>query len=189
MRQGQDAPVRRDALRSRQAILAAAREVFAAASSAPMSEVARRAGLGEATLYRHFPDRARLMAALADENLAVLERLATEHAGSPGAFEMLLSALVGDQTGSPELVLAIRNGSGRDEHADYGRRLRALLREPIRAAQAAGLLREDFTPEDALLIGYMVDGVLARAAQAGPATGARVLDLVWRGIGHRLADG
>ncbi|MFB8394070.1 TetR/AcrR family transcriptional regulator [Streptomyces yangpuensis] len=49
---------RADAVRNRERILAAAREAFVEfGSAAPLDEVARRAGIGNATLYRHFPDR------------------------------------------------------------------------------------------------------------------------------------
>lgn len=50
---------RADAVRNRERILTAAREAFVESGSAtPFDEVARRAGIGNATLYRHFPDRA-----------------------------------------------------------------------------------------------------------------------------------
>ncbi|MEU6893341.1 TetR/AcrR family transcriptional regulator [Streptomyces sp. NPDC046557] len=53
---------RADAVRNRERILAAARELFVEfGSAAPFDEVARRAGVGNATLYRHFPDRAALV--------------------------------------------------------------------------------------------------------------------------------
>ncbi|MFJ6757519.1 TetR/AcrR family transcriptional regulator [Streptomyces sp. NPDC091273] len=53
---------RADAVRNRERILAAAREAFVEfGSAAPFDEVARRAGIGNATLYRHFPDRPSLV--------------------------------------------------------------------------------------------------------------------------------
>lgn len=49
-------PVRRDARRNRDLLIAAAREAFAAQGlDAPLDDIARRAGVGNATLYRHFP--------------------------------------------------------------------------------------------------------------------------------------
>ncbi|UQX01575.1 TetR/AcrR family transcriptional regulator [Streptomyces sp. RerS4] len=53
---------RADAVRNRERILVAAREMFVEfGSQAPLDEIARRAGIGNATLYRHFPDRATLV--------------------------------------------------------------------------------------------------------------------------------
>lgn len=66
---------RADARRNREALLAAADEVFAAGGAeAPLEHVARRAGVGVGTLYGHFPTRRALIAALlADRNEALFE--------------------------------------------------------------------------------------------------------------------
>lgn len=61
---------RADALRNRSAILEAAVDVLAADPSASLAEVASRAGLGRATLYRHFPSRDVLRTAIRDEALS-----------------------------------------------------------------------------------------------------------------------
>jgi AcrR family transcriptional regulator len=60
---------RADALRNRAAILQAAAEVLAATPGASLSEVAQRAGLGRATLYRHFESREALVRAIREEAL------------------------------------------------------------------------------------------------------------------------
>jgi AcrR family transcriptional regulator len=63
--------VRQDAQRSRERLLAAAREVYAELGvEAPLDVIARRAGVGNATLYRRFPDRAALIEAVFQEGLA-----------------------------------------------------------------------------------------------------------------------
>ncbi|MEU5435463.1 helix-turn-helix domain-containing protein [Streptomyces sp. NPDC020719] len=65
---------RADALRNRERIIAAAREMFVEEGAmVPLDEIARRAGIGNATLYRHFPDRAELITSVV---LAVMERVA-----------------------------------------------------------------------------------------------------------------
>jgi AcrR family transcriptional regulator len=64
---------------NRRAIIAAAREIFAEDGiNAPLSAVARRAGVGQGSLYRHFPDRLSLAVAVFDENVGRLEQLADE---------------------------------------------------------------------------------------------------------------
>ena len=61
---------------NRRALIAAAREVFAEGGfAAPLSAVARRAGVGQGSLYRHFPDRIALALAVFDDNITDLEAL------------------------------------------------------------------------------------------------------------------
>ncbi|MGI8411095.1 MAG: TetR/AcrR family transcriptional regulator [Solirubrobacteraceae bacterium] len=60
---------RKDAQCNQEAILPAARELFAEGGEIPMREGARRAGVGQATLYRNFPDRRDLAAALLAEQM------------------------------------------------------------------------------------------------------------------------
>jgi AcrR family transcriptional regulator len=76
--------MRADARRNREALLAAARDVFTERGlDAPLDDVAKRAGIGNATMYRHFPTRQDLIVAVyADEVAALCERapaLLTEH--------------------------------------------------------------------------------------------------------------
>src|ERR1700716_3036406 len=84
--------LRADRVRNAERIQRAAREVWAEQGpDAPLEEVARRAGVGIATLYRRFPDRGSLMRAVV---LEVLERVAHEArlalAEEPDAFSALV---------------------------------------------------------------------------------------------------
>ncbi|MBM9623654.1 TetR family transcriptional regulator [Streptomyces zhihengii] len=74
---------RRAAARNRAALVAAAREVYAESGlDAPLSAVARRAGVGQGVLYRHFPDRATVATAVLEENVRQIEQAAaTDGAG------------------------------------------------------------------------------------------------------------
>ncbi|MFI8434477.1 TetR/AcrR family transcriptional regulator [Streptomyces sp. NPDC079020] len=65
------------AARNRAALVAAAREVYAESGlDAPLSAVARRAGVGQGVLYRHFPDRAAVATAVLEENVRQIEQAA-----------------------------------------------------------------------------------------------------------------
>ena len=75
--------LRRDARDNREAILDAARALFADSADVAMCQVARRAGVGQATLYRNFPSRGALAAEILHEHLERIEALAAEHAGRP----------------------------------------------------------------------------------------------------------
>ena len=70
-------PMRADARRNRESILAAARELFASSSpEVQIDDVARLAGVGVGTVYRHFPDKHALMGELVRERFALFnERL------------------------------------------------------------------------------------------------------------------
>src|SRR5579872_5474804 len=85
---------RKDAKRNREAILQAARELFAESADVAMCEIARRAGVGQATLYRNFPDRSAVAAEILGEHVERVAQLAADHADDPDAFFVLLRALV-----------------------------------------------------------------------------------------------
>ncbi|WP_030183024.1 TetR/AcrR family transcriptional regulator [Streptomyces violaceorubidus] len=68
---------RRAAARNRAALVAAAREIYSEYGlDAPLSAIARRAGVGQGVLYRHFPDRAAVATAVLEENVRQIERAA-----------------------------------------------------------------------------------------------------------------
>jgi AcrR family transcriptional regulator len=75
--------LRIDATRNRDAILEAARELFADSDDFAMCEIARRAGVGQATLYRNFPDRRALAAEILVGQLDRVAQCATDCAGDP----------------------------------------------------------------------------------------------------------
>jgi AcrR family transcriptional regulator len=180
-----EAPRRKDAKRNRDAILAAARELFADCADVPMYEVARRAGVGQATLYRNFPDRRSLAAALLAEQMERSERLAAEHAGDPDAFFILLRNIVDTVARFHALGELAREDACLGSELDRRRRhLAELMKEPLRVAKAAGTLRCDVTIDDVFLIVAMVkgatdggDGPAARTASA-----SRALTLVLNGL-------
>ena len=179
------APRRKDARRNREAILVAARGLFADCADVPMYEVARRAGVGQATLYRNFPDRRDLAAALLLEEMEHTEQLAADHDGDPDAFFVLLRNVVETIARFHALGELAREdaclGSALESRR---RRLRELLKEPLRAAKAAGTVRCDVTIDDVFLVVLMVRGAIDAAdAPAGRAAAAsRALALLLDGV-------
>ncbi len=177
---------RKDAQRNREAILTAARELFSECTDVPMYEVARRAGVGQATLYRNFPDRRDLVAALLEERMERVEALAAEHADDPHAFFVLLRDVSASTTYTGALSALAREdvclGSRLD---DCRQRLADIMRGPLRAAKTAGTLRRDVTVDDVFLLLSMVRG--AMEPLEGPAARAsaarRALALVLDGLG------
>jgi AcrR family transcriptional regulator len=178
-------PRRKDAQRNREAILAAARELFAECADVPLYEVARRAGVGQATLYRNFPDRRDLAAALMLEELEHAERLAAEHAGDPDAFFVLLRNIVDTTARFRALSQLAREDSCLGSELDSRRRrMRELLKEPLRAAKAAGTVRCDLTIDDVFLVVLMIKGPIdaADGPAASAAAASRALALLLDGL-------
>ncbi|MFC7584620.1 TetR/AcrR family transcriptional regulator [Nonomuraea antimicrobica] len=85
-----DEELRADARRNREQILRAAHLAFLEQGpDAPLDQIATSAGVGNATLYRHFPTRADLIAAVAVDNMEQVAALATEVLAEPSADQAL----------------------------------------------------------------------------------------------------
>ncbi|HEY2564835.1 MAG TPA: helix-turn-helix domain-containing protein [Acidimicrobiales bacterium] len=83
-------PLRVDAQRNYDAVLAAGKSVFArSGTDAPLEDIGREAGVGRGTLYRHFPTREHLFAAIMKERVDFLEATAQRLLGAPDAWEAL----------------------------------------------------------------------------------------------------
>ncbi|GAB2805404.1 TetR/AcrR family transcriptional regulator [Streptomyces daliensis] len=120
------------AARNRAALIAAAREIYAEHGlDAPLSAIARRAGVGQGVLYRHFPDRAAVASAVLEENVLQIEQAATAedatlagvlgvltwHLTESAAFISLLHTDGAGRSGTREYAMAL---SGRVERALRG---------------------------------------------------------------------
>ncbi|WP_311597527.1 TetR/AcrR family transcriptional regulator [Streptomyces millisiae] len=146
--------LRADARRNRQRVLAAARAVFAEQGiDAPMATVARRAGVGVATLYRRFPTRDDLVRAAFAEQLETCAEVLTEAVADPDpwrGFQRLVEtvcALQGEERGFPAAFVAAFPDTARAQvraREGFERDVLTL----VRRAQAAGALRPDFHPSD-----------------------------------------
>jgi AcrR family transcriptional regulator len=172
-------------MRNRRAILDAARQLFAESADVSMCEVARRAGVGQATLYRNFEDRRALAAEILVEQLERLTQLANDYAGDPDAFFVLLRSLIesmGDLYALGEL--ARRDACVGSELDQHRQRIAELMKRPLSDAKAAGALRRDASLDDVFLVLLMVRGAMTRAdGAAARATAAnRALTLALDGM-------
>ncbi|MFI1453427.1 TetR/AcrR family transcriptional regulator [Streptomyces roseus] len=147
---------RADAVRNRERILVAAREVLVEqGSAAPFDEIARRAGVGNATLYRHFPDRAALVHhvvlfvmervtvqgedALAQEADAFAALCRFTHAAADERIGALCPMLAGDFDGEHPELIAAREA------------LTETVETLVTAGQQAGLVRTDIGVGDLMV--------------------------------------
>lgn len=150
------APLRSDARRNLDQILAAAKELFAEqGAEVPMEEIARRASVGVGTLYRRFPDREALIRAVALTTFVdVVARTRTAIAEELSAWDAL-ARILRQSTGlrlsmrlagtSPVAIAVIKADP---EVARCRRELVELLDGVVRAAQVEGTLRRDVGAAD-----------------------------------------
>ena len=177
--------LRKDAKRNREAILNAARELFAESADVAMFEVARRAGVGQATLYRNFPDRRALAAEILGERIERVAQLASEHAGDPDAFFVLLRKLVESTIHLYGVSELAREDACVDSELERVRqRVAELMKRPLRDAKAAGTLRRDMSIDDVFLVLLMARGAMQRAhgASARASAANRALTLALDGL-------
>jgi AcrR family transcriptional regulator len=148
---GVDRPLRADARRNREKVLAAAREAFAEhGRDAQMDDVARRAEVGVGTVYRHFPTKEALFVALLEDTFARIAdraRLALEREDAWEAFTELMwdagESLAGDRALAEAMQadLSIEPCPGQRE-------LGEITTELMARAQAAGTMRPDAVVDD-----------------------------------------
>lgn len=144
-------PLRSDALSNMARILEAARRVFATGDgSGPLTRIAHEAGVGIATLYRHFPNRESLACAVYDRIFATevepaLARFAEDGVSREALLDVVerISDVILEERG---LVAAI--GRLTDVTGDLLRRSMETLTPILRSAQQAGNIRPDVTPDD-----------------------------------------
>jgi AcrR family transcriptional regulator len=175
--------LRSDAERNRERILAAARTVFGRDGlNASMASVAREAGVGIATLFRHFPSKEDLVAAVfADRMDTYADAVATAlddsdpwH-GLVGFIETVCAMQAADHGFADVLIVSFPRAKAletrRREAYDGTVQL-------IDRAKVAGHLREDFTPEDLVLLHMANAGVISATVDAAPDSWRRLVALM-----------
>jgi AcrR family transcriptional regulator len=180
-------PLRRDAQANRARILEAASEIFSAEGiEAPLDEIARRAGVGSGTLYRHFEDRDHLLDALFEDRVTRFDELMTRACDAEDAWEGLVWLLEtgckmqAADRGLKEILVARARGLGH-------------VRKPsdatvnaisglIERAQAQGALRDDVTITDMPLISAAITGVIDLTGSVAPDAWRRILQIMLDGL-------
>ncbi|MFG1943939.1 TetR/AcrR family transcriptional regulator [Nonomuraea sp. NPDC048826] len=167
---------------NRAALIAAAREVFAGAGyDAPLSMVARAAGVGQGSLYRHFPDRVSLALAVFEDSMAELEALA---ARPDATLDDVLGLITEQSIASTAFVAMVTVPPQPDERILALReRVAKLLAGRLPEARRAGRVRAGVTADDLVLAVGMVALLLAKVpARERPGTAERMWALLRRGI-------
>ena len=180
-------PLRADARRNRARLLAEAERAFAERGvDAPLEDVARRAGVGIGTLYRHFPTRDALVEALIAAGVDELAALSDGLSGAADPFEALhewLRALVrhvAAYRGLAESLVAAGCGAGDGPLADTCRRTEAAGAALFDRARRLGAVRPDATVADVLDLASSAAWIAT--GRGDPAQGDRLLALALDGF-------
>jgi AcrR family transcriptional regulator len=174
---------RKDAIRSRALIIAAADELLAENADASFAEIGIRAGLTPATVYRHFSDRSSLLGAVLEATLERFEATTRGWELGPDSFEELLRQMAVQQAVYRGLMSRIRAGQvdGR-RRGDLRERTIALYSEPLTVAKQAGQVKASFKDKDVLLVVLMVEGVVAARTEDPEVAATEALDLIMAGL-------
>lgn len=180
-------PLRRDAERNRQRILAAAAEVFTQRGlDASLDDVAREAGVGVGTVYRRFPDKEALVAELFRDRIEAMVAVAEQACAEPDPWLALVSfleyvaATMAGDLGLRQLMMFATYGKDRVAYARE--RMRPVVSRLVERAQAAGALRADFSPTDVPIITYLLASAAEYAGPVQPDLWRRYLALIIDGM-------
>lgn len=182
-------PLRADARRNRERVLRAATEVFAEhGADASVAEIARQAGVGAGTLFRHFPTKHDLLLATLEQGFDDIQGAVAEAEAMDDAWEGLAHVLTVFaeiqsrdraflESVGPELF---REPSLQRRNAERMEHLGAL----IERAQAAGLVRDDLRTEDVPFLISAVGGATGKcgAGSVSPDLWRRYLGIVLDGM-------
>jgi len=178
-------PKRADALRNHEKLVTAARELFAEhGTSAPLEDVAERAGVGIGTLYRHFPTRQTLLEAVYLEEVEAMARAADDLTALPpwDALSRWLHQYVGFAATKRALTQALLEAA---PDSNVLLRCRVAITETgdalVERAQRAGVVREDTSLQD---VGRMVAGI-AMVPTTDDEQKTRLLELALDGLRYR----
>jgi AcrR family transcriptional regulator len=149
--------LRADAQRNREKLLAAAADVFATeGTDVSLERIAKRAGVGIGTLYRHFPTRDALVEAVYRNEVALVCRAADELLADhePGdALALWMDRYVTYAAAKRGIKSALHSltASNSDLFAESRAQITGAIANLVEAGVAAGTIRSDVDPEDVLL--------------------------------------
>ena len=184
---GTPRPLRADARRNRERVLISAREVFASHGyDAQVDEIARHAGVGVGTVYRHFPTKEALLEALVADSFERIGDAAVASLENPDPWDAFASVL---WTGAE--VLAANRGLTEaltiqptfDQlPADHMVRVHEAMSEVIRRGQEAGVIRADLQGDDVPMLMCGVGAATRKPHSCGGTAWRRHMGIVLDGL-------
>ena len=183
-------PGRADHVRNRQRLVEAARAAVGQGGTAvPLAEVARRAGLSPATLYRHFPNRAALLVAIYEREVGhcedILDR-AAESADPAAAIFRALRDVASLEAAQPGVMTTLVDQPGvSDGLAAFRQQASVRLRQLVARARASGGVRDDLRLEDLYLVLVAVKAVAQTDRATARTRSSRIVELFEDGCAVR----
>jgi AcrR family transcriptional regulator len=183
-------PLRKDAARNRERILAAARDLFQQRGlSASLNDIAHHAGVGVGTIYRHFPDKDQLVEGLFEQRIEALVTRMEQALADPDPWRALTS-FIRDATEMQACDRGIKDlmtggHVGLERISRIRDRLMPMGDELIRRAHASGRLAADIEASDLPLIQAMMGPLIDASAAIEPELYRRYLGIMLRGIATR----
>lgn len=182
--------LRADARANRDRILEVARAALIADPETPLSAISKAAGVGQGTLYRHFPTREALALAIYRKEISAVAALAStllkEH--PPLEAFRLWCAQLADSSAMKRGVAGLLQGStSEDDKRETYQQMVLAVRSLIAACQASGAIHRDANADDVLiLLGvlWQIPSHPGRDAQS-----ARIIALIFSGLGAKDEPG
>jgi AcrR family transcriptional regulator len=183
-------PLRADAERNRQRLLAAAKELFAQRGlHVTLDDIARHAGVGTGTAYRRFANKDALIEALMVDRIAEIGAIAEEQLDEPDAWKALAGfferalALQAADRGLKDILWS--SGYGREQVIHARRAIAPPVTKLVRRAVEAGVVRADMATSDVPLINFMVNALVDLSRDVEPDLYKRYLAIVLDGLRPR----
>ncbi len=181
-----DKPVRKDVARNRALLLSSADELFGERGvEVTLDDIARHAGVGVATAYRHFDSKQALLQALLEgriERIAANMVEAESLADARAAFETFLYGACEMQAKDRGMREAVRAHQGLPAGASFRARLEPIARRIVDRAKAAGVVRPEFDVADIPMLFACVGAVSDYAGTIEPQLWRRYLDFFLDGV-------
>jgi AcrR family transcriptional regulator len=178
-------PLRADAARNRKLLLAAAADEFAEHGlDASVADIARRAGVGKGTVFRHFATKDELIAAIVIDRMASLSDLGERLYESDDADAAMREFLTAAAMQRQERDLSFLAGAS-ESMADVNRareRMTAAIDRLVARARERGVIRADVTGTDVFLLMCAPNYVTGYVPNASPDLWRRYLALILDGL-------
>ncbi|MFI5910429.1 TetR/AcrR family transcriptional regulator [Dactylosporangium sp. NPDC051541] len=178
-------PLRADAARNRRLLLAAAADEFAERGlEASIADIARRAGIGKGTVFRHFATKEDLIAAIVLDRVEVLIEAGHDLAAAadPGAALREFMTVAAEQRQQRDLSFLHEANAGREEVSRVQTRLRETIDALVDRARDQGAVRADVTGTDVFLLMCAPNHVAGYQPDAPPDLWRRYLAIIFDGL-------
>jgi AcrR family transcriptional regulator len=183
---GEERSARKDSVRNRAKLLAAAREVFAERGfGATLDDIARHAGLGTGTAYRHFPNKQAIAAEVLTDATEQISAAARDSLSIEDPWQALVTffdRIAGQQVQDRGLYETLTGQGNNEQQARIWPEVVAAVTELLDRARRSGAVRDDAAPQDIAVVFAMLGPVSELSRTTSPEIWRRYLALVLDGL-------